>query len=552
MVLAAFLTVGANAPAPLAGEGPSNPVLEAAQALRKMKVRLADSPQEGVSHYRNNVSAAALPVDWDIETGRNIKWKARLGSMTFSTPVIANGKVFVGTNNAAGYLQRFPKQRDLGVLLCFDEVDGRFLWQHSNEKLASGRAHDWENIGVCSTPYVEADRLWYVTNRNEVVCLDTAGFLDGENDGPFTQEANQNPDEADVVWKLDLIGRFGALPHNVSCCSLTAAGDTLFVSTSNGVDEAHKQIEHADAPSFVALDKHTGEVLWSDNSPGANIMHRQCASPCFGIFGGVEQAIFAGGDGWLYSFDPRGDSGQARLLWKFDCNPKESSYRLEKSTRNPLIAAPVIYDGLVYAGVGEDPEHGEGPGHLWCIDPKRRGDVSPTLVFNKADPETPIAYKRIQACEPDNGDFERPNGNSAARWHYVGADPRQFETTMHRMLRSVAIKRDLLFNADQSGLVHCLDAKTGQAHWTHDILAMSWSAPLIAGEHVYIADQDGAVHIFKLAKEKELVSRDELGIGVMIAGTPAAANGVLFIAAFNTLFAIAEGASSAPEAKDDE
>src|SRR5579872_1618378 len=65
IVLAAFLAVGANAPAPLAGEGPSNPVLEAAQALRKMKVRLADSPQEGVSHYRNNVSAAALPVDWD-------------------------------------------------------------------------------------------------------------------------------------------------------------------------------------------------------------------------------------------------------------------------------------------------------------------------------------------------------------------------------------------------------------------------------------------------------------------------------------------------------
>ncbi len=49
-------------------------------------------------------------------------------------------------------------------------------------------------------------------------------------------------------------------------------------------------------------------------------------------------------------------------------------------TRNNIIATPVIYDGLVYVAVGQDPEHGEGIGHLWCIDPTKRGDVSPTLA----------------------------------------------------------------------------------------------------------------------------------------------------------------------------
>ncbi len=532
-----------------ADESGYDPVAEAAKVLAKMNVKPDDSPELGGSYYRNNVSAAAnLPVDWNVETGQNIKWTAKLGSQTYSSPVVANGKVFVGTNNAAGYLKRYPSRIDLGVLLCFSEADGKFLWQHSNEKLPAGRVNDWEQLGICSSPYVEGDRLWYVTNRDEITCLDTEGFLDSENDGPFKQEPNQNKDEADVVWKVDMMGKLGASPHNACSCSVTAVGDTLFVSTSNGVDEAHKQIAQPNAPSFLAMNKHTGEVLWSDKSPGTNIMHGQWSSPCYGVLGGVEQVIFAGGDGWLYSFDAKGDNGKSKPLWKFDCNPKESVYKLERATRNPLIATPVIYGGLVYVGVGEDPEHGEGNGHLWCIDPTKRGDVSPTLVFNKANPKTPIAYKRIQACEPDKGDFERPNENSALVWHYMGNNPKKFEETMHRTISSVAIKDNLLFATDESGLLHCLDAKTGKAHWTHDMLAMSWSTPLIAGDRVYIGDQDGDICVFKLSKEKELLSRDDLNLGASFENSPVAANGVLFLATFNTLYAISEGASQKPAA----
>ena len=182
---------------------------------------------------------------------------------------------------------------------------------------------------------------------------------------------------------------------------MTAVGDVLLVSSSNGVDEGHKRVDKPNAPVLIAMNKNTGEVLWSDNSPGANVMHGQWSSPAYGVLGGVEQVIFAGGDGWLYSFDINGEGGKSKLLWKFDCNPKKSKYLLEKATRNPLISTPVVYDGLVYVGVGEDPEHGEGSGHLWCIDPTKRGDVSPTLVFNAADPKKPIAYKRLQACEPE-------------------------------------------------------------------------------------------------------------------------------------------------------
>src|SRR6185295_1664556 len=125
---------------------------------------------------------------WNSKSARNIKWLADLGSQTYGTPVIAGGRVFVGTNNSRAYLKRYPDDVDLGCLLCFRERDGEFLWQFSAEKLPEGRVHDWPLMGIASSPLVEKDRAWFVSNRGEVVCLDTQGFYDEEDDGPATAE----------------------------------------------------------------------------------------------------------------------------------------------------------------------------------------------------------------------------------------------------------------------------------------------------------------------------------------------------------------------------
>jgi outer membrane protein assembly factor BamB len=256
--------------------------------------------------------------------------------------------------------------------------------------------------------------------------------------------------------------------------------------------------------------------------------------------------IFGGGDGWLYSFDPRGENGKSKLLWKFDCNPKESIYRLTGATRNHIIGTPVIYDNKVYIAVGEDPEHGEGTGHMWCVDPTKHGDVSPELVFNTKDETKPIPHKRNQALVKADGDFSRANPNSAAVWHYSGFDKDNdgkltFEEVLHRSMGSVAIKDDLLFLSDFNGLVHCVDAKTGKANWTHDMLATSWGSPLIAGEHVYTCDEDGEVTVFKLGKELELVSENRMDGSVF--STPIVSGGVLYITSQRYLYAIGGGAS---------
>ena len=190
---------------------------------------------------------------------------------------------------------------------------------------------------------------------------------------------------------------------------------------------------------------------------------------------------------------------------------------LDRADRNHIIGTPVVYEGLVYIGVGEDPEHGEGRGHLWCIDPTKRGDVSPELVFNSASPDKPIPPKRNQACVEADGDFTRANPNSAMIWHYEGDDLNgngklDSEETMHRTCGTVAIKDDLLFVADFCGIVHCLDAKTGKCHWTHDMLAACWASPLITDGKVYIGNEDGNVLVFKFGPKEELLNTDGHGL----------------------------------------
>ncbi|MCP5110632.1 MAG: PQQ-binding-like beta-propeller repeat protein, partial [bacterium] len=110
-------------------------------------------PMWGGTPDRNMISSMAkAPVEWDVDSNKNIVWKAGLGSQTYGNPVVADGKVFVGTNNEA--LKDPELKGDRGVLMAFAESDGKFLWQHASAKLKSGRVNDWPYQGVASSPLV--------------------------------------------------------------------------------------------------------------------------------------------------------------------------------------------------------------------------------------------------------------------------------------------------------------------------------------------------------------------------------------------------------------
>src|SRR6266576_3567728 len=146
-----------------------------------------DQPQWGQAWSRNMVSdEKALLETFDPSTGKNIKWSARLGSQTHSTPVVSAGRVYIGTNNGE---PRDPRhQGDRGVLMCFEEKSGTLLWQLVVPKREEDDYFDWPQCGICSPVSVDGERVYVVSNRGEVICLDAQGMANG-NDGPFRDEA---------------------------------------------------------------------------------------------------------------------------------------------------------------------------------------------------------------------------------------------------------------------------------------------------------------------------------------------------------------------------
>jgi outer membrane protein assembly factor BamB len=283
-----------------------------------------------------------------------------------------------------------------------------------------------------------------------------------------------------------MMKELGVSQHNMANSSPAVWGDLLFLETSNGQDENNEKIPAPQAPSFIAVDKNTGKVFWQDNSPGDRILHGQWSSPALGEVSGQQQVFFPGGDGWLYGFDAR--TGQK--LWTFDLNPKDAVW---PKTRNYAVATPVFHDGKIFLAIGQDPENGEGIGHMYSIDPSKRGDITET--------------GRI--------------------WHY---------DKIRRSISTAAVTGGLVFISDFTGFFHCLDVYSGKPYWTYDMLAAIWGSPFAADGKVYLGDEDGDVAVFAVSKELKKIS--EINVGGAVYSTPVAANGVLYIMNRMELYAI--------------
>ena len=453
----------------------------------------------GNTPSRNMVSdETGLPAEWDAASGKNVLWSQPVGSQAYGGAVVANGRVYVGTNNEG---RRDPAiDGDKGVVMVFDADTGEFLWQMVHDKLTTGRVNDWPLQGVCSTAYMEGDRIYYVSNRANVVCLDADGFKDGENDGPFTGETDAGEIAGDVIWSYDMIGELDVFPHNLATGSPVVVGDVLYTVTSNGVDEGHVNIPSPFSPNFIALNKDTGELIWESTIVGESLLHGSWTNPAYGVIDGRAQVIFPGGNGVIYSLDA--ETGD--LIWEFDCNPEASEWILGgRGTRNNILATPVVYDNNVYIGVGQDPEHGEAPGHFWAIDATGTGDVTDTHVV----------------------------------WHRGGDD-------FYRTMSTAAIQDGILYISSLSGFLHALDARTGEEFWTYDTFAAVWGSPFAADGKVYLGDEDGDVAVLRAGRELELLG--EYNMGASVYSTPVVRDGAMYILTRNRLWALKEGARSDP------
>jgi outer membrane protein assembly factor BamB len=472
----------------------------------------ADWPQWGGRDERNMVALEkGLPdcfepgtkrpdgTGIDPQTTRNVRWTARLGSQTYGNPTVAGGRVFIGTNDFALNDPKYHASQG-GVLKCFQEATGRLLWQLivPRTEIDTQRVRfDNMDLGICSSPTVDGDRVYLVTNRCEVACLDLEGR---------------------PQWQFDMISRLPVCPHDAANCSILVHGGLLYVGTSNGVPHGGLKPLLPLAPTMIVLDKKTGRLVAQDDERiGTRLWHGQWSSPCLAHAGGRTLVVYGGGDGVCYAFAPAEPLPRAvtklKKVWSFDCNPPRYKFaggkpidywsgdiRRRAGNSNDgtfvgpseIIATPVFYRNRIYVAVGQDPRHGRGRGILHSIDAAKTGDIS----------------------------------ESGRLWSYDKLD---------RTLSTASLADGLLYIADFNGALHCLDAQTGACYWVHQTNAETWGSTLVADGKVYLGTKKS---FWVLAAGKELKVLHEMHLGAPVWCTPIAANGVLYVASEKYLWAV--------------
>ena len=160
------------------------------------------------------------------------------------------------------------------------------------------------------------------------------------------------------------------------------------------------------------------------------------------------------------------------------------------------MGMPVFYRNRIYVTVGGDIWWGKEKSWLKCIDATQQGDIT----------ETGELWSYSMA-------------------HHSGATPAIFE--------------GLLFITDCAGLLHCIDAETGQPYWTHEFKKQIWGSALVADGKVYVGSYGGDFCILTATKEKKLLATIQLDSPT--ASTPVAANGVLYVTTLKELYALKQG-----------
>ena len=428
------------------------------------------------------------PVDWDTTTGRNIVWSVELGNEVYGSPVVAGDVVYVGADNTRQMNPAF--QEDSGVLMAFRVTDGAFLWQDVAPRVERG-LREFLLPSTTSVPYVEGERLYYVTAECQLRCLDTKGFGDGENDGPYREEIFKDNAAADIVWQLDMPA-LGVFPHEACNSEVLPLGDLLLVGTSNGQNEGHTRVPSPRAPSLIAVNKHSGELVWRAIGPGDKVLHGDWSSPVAANVNGRIQVLHGGGDGWLRAYDAA--SGQE--VWRFDGNPKDARWlpRAGVLSRSSIIASPVFADGRVFIAMGQSPGHGNAPSFVYAISPNGQGDVTKSgLLWTSRE---------------------------------VG-----------RVVGTPIVKDGLLYVGDLGGTVHCLDAATGAHLWKHETNDAIWGCFLLAGDRLYVGNAEGLMTVLRAGRQKELLGQIEMDAPLY--SRPAVIGDALYLATANRLYLIA-------------
>jgi len=71
-------------------------------------------------------------------------------------------------------------------------------------------------------------------------------------------------------------------------------------------------------------------------------------------------------------------------------------------------------------------------------------------------------------------------------------------------------KDGLLYLGDGGGMVYCLDAATGTVGWEYATYGAIWGGFPLAGDRLYVGNEDGAMTILRTGRRKEVLGEIEM------------------------------------------
>lgn len=259
------------------------------------QVDAADWPQFRGPDRTGVSQETGLLRSWPPE-GPPLAWRAKGAGRGYASVVIAQDRLYT-----MGDRPSTVRDKD-EYLLCFSVSDGKQLWKTRLGPAWNKGTSNWE--GSRSTPTVDGTRVYTLTAHGEIICLET--------------EAGRE------LWRRHLKKDFsGKKADGWGYSESVLVDGQRVVCTPGGASN-----------TMVALDKNTGDVLWTASRPGDRGAGH--ASIVVSQLQGVRVYVQTTGGGAL---GVRAEDG--KLLW---------SYEIDRTTA--VIPTPIVRDDLVFFTAG--------------------------------------------------------------------------------------------------------------------------------------------------------------------------------------------------------
>lgn len=354
-------------------------------------------------------TATGLPLEW--APGKNILWRAGLPGLAWSSPVIANGKIFL--TNAVPVNDSDP---DAGVSLrvtALNAATGKVVWDRELFRLTDPvalRKHD-KNSHASPTPVYDGGRIYAHFGHHGTGCVDEAGK---------------------VVWATQ---EHRYVPVHGTGGSPVVVDDLLIFNADGAAD-----------PAVVALEKATGKLRWRVPRPPTGAAKKFSFSTPLLIQVNGRRQLITPGSGIVQALDPKDGSEIWRVLY---------------GTGFSVVPRPVFAHGLLFLSSGYQQPVG------YAIRPDGQGDVTATHVAWTTTKRVPLNPSMLVAGE------------------------------------------ELYMLAD-SGVLSCLDAKTGAVHYEERLLGPCSASLLLADGRIYAIDERGTTAVVRPGKTFQRLATNEL------------------------------------------